>query len=62
MNGRISNLSDILDFDKYLENNDLFIDISQILHDQTKTIPWRCTVVNYYTFVKVCLFFVLIVV
>ena len=30
MNGRISNLSDILDFDKYLENNDLFIDISQI--------------------------------
>ena len=30
MNGRISNLSDVLDFDKYLENNDLFIDISQI--------------------------------
>ena len=30
MNGRISSLSDVLDFDKYLENDDLFIDISQI--------------------------------
>ena len=30
MNGRISSLSDLLDFDKYLENDDLFIDISQI--------------------------------
>ena len=30
MKGRISNLSYVLDFDKYLENDDLFIDISQI--------------------------------
>ena len=29
-NGRISNFSDILDFDRYLENNDLFMDVSQI--------------------------------
>lgn len=27
MNGRTSNLSDILDFDRYIENNDLFLDM-----------------------------------
>ena len=30
MNGRTSDFSDILDFDEYLENNDLFTDISHI--------------------------------
>ena len=30
MNGRISHFSDILDFDKYIEDNDLFLDMSQI--------------------------------
>ena len=30
MNGRTSDFSDILDFDRYFENNDLFSDISHI--------------------------------
>ena len=30
MNRRTSNLSDILDFDRYIENNDLFLDMSHI--------------------------------
>ena len=30
MNGRTSHFSDILDFDKYIEDNDLFLDMSQI--------------------------------
>ena len=30
MNGRTSDFPDILDFDKYLENNDLFTDISHV--------------------------------